>query len=62
MVKAILLKPLDGHDIGSEAEFSDADFERLKAKGAVKAAPEVKNKAEPAPANKASGKPPKKED
>ncbi|MCQ0987541.1 hypothetical protein [Jiella marina] len=53
MVKAILTKPLDGKPEGSVLEFEKADFERLKALGAVKAAPEVKNKAEPEFANKA---------
>ncbi len=58
MVKAILLKPLDGAAEGTEREFSQADFDRLKAKGAVraageaKAAPSVANKKAPAVANK----------
>ncbi len=62
MIKAILTKPLDGHPEGAEREFSKGDFERLKAKGAVrdaregKAAPDVRNKKAPAVANK-SGSP-----
>lgn len=48
-INAILLKPLDGAPEGSEREFDKADFERLKAMGAVREA-----KAEPAPANKAA--------
>ena len=50
MVKAILLKPLDGRAAGTTAEFSQADFDRLKARHAVKAAPA--EKSEPAPSNK----------
>lgn len=50
MVKAILLKPLDGNPEGAEVEFSQADFDRLKKRNAVKAAPAAK--AEPAPENK----------
>jgi hypothetical protein len=38
MIKAILLKPLDGRDIGAEAEFSEADFNELQRLGAVKRA------------------------
>lgn len=61
MVLAILTKPLDGQPEGAEREFDKADFERLKALGAVravkadaeKAAPEVQNKVVEAPANKA---------
>jgi len=55
MVKAILLKPLDGNPEGSTMEFSQADFDRLKERGAVKAAPAAK--AEPAPENKAAKAP-----
>ena len=62
MVKAILIKPLDGDAEGTEREFSQADFDRLVAKGAVKAAPAPQNKMEAAPANKAAGKPAKKAD
>ncbi len=39
-IKAELLKPLNGAEIGSYAEYSKADFERLKSKGAVKEVPE----------------------
>lgn len=61
MVKAILLKPLDGFPAGAEREFEKADFDRLKDMGAVrlasegteKAAPKVANKAAPPVANKA---------
>ena len=41
-VKAILTKPLDGHPEGSEREFDQADFNTLKAYGAVKAVPAAK--------------------
>ncbi len=41
-VKAILTKPLDGRAEGSHAEFDQADFDTLKAFGAVKAAPAPK--------------------
>lgn len=37
MVKAILLKPLDGDPEGSEREFDQGDFETLKKLGAVRA-------------------------
>lgn len=60
MVKAVLLKPLDGQPAGSEREFDKADFDSLKAMGAVraagggeKAAAPVANKAAPPVANKA---------
>lgn len=61
MVKAVLLKPLDGDPEGTSREFSQADFDRLKAKGAVredksassKAAPAVQNKMAPEVSNKA---------
>lgn len=60
MIKAILLKPLDGDPEGSEREFSSDDFERLEAFGAVrkagsageKQAPAVLNKKAPPVANK----------
>ncbi len=63
MVKAILLKPLDGQSEGTEREFDKADFDRLEAMGAVrratggaeKAAAPVANKAAPPVANKAAG-------
>lgn len=38
MIKAILTKPLDGEPEGAIRELSQADFERLKAKGAVRSA------------------------
>lgn len=56
-MRAILLKPLDGREIGSEATFSREDFNRLKALGAVKAAPAPRKPAEKAAkaiANKAA--------
>lgn len=64
MVKAILLKPLDGLPEGSEREFDKPDFDRLKEMGAVrsagdageKAAPPVANKAAPEVANKDVGR------
>ena len=52
MRKAILTKPLDGEPEGTKREFSDADFERLESLGAVKAAPEPKNKQAKSPQNK----------
>tara|TARA_R100000365_G_C2748614_1_gene80748 strand:- start:155 stop:367 length:213 start_codon:yes stop_codon:yes gene_type:complete len=57
MVKAILTKPLDGMPEGAEREFSQPDFDRLKALGAVreageKKAPEVQNKKAPDVLNK----------
>jgi hypothetical protein len=60
MIKAILLKPLDGDPEGSQREFSPDDFERLEAFGAVrkaasgdeKQAPAVVNKKAPAVASK----------
>lgn len=64
MVKAKLLKPLDGHPEGAEREFSQGDFDRLKLRNAVEAigdggakvAPTVLNKKAPASANKAAVK------
>lgn len=57
MVNAILLKPLDGQPAGAEREFSQADFDRLKRLGAVRAhtksAPAVQNKMAPTVQNKA---------
>lgn len=38
MIKAILTKPLDGEHEGAIRELSQADFERLEAKGAVRPA------------------------
>lgn len=58
MVKALLIKPLDGHPEGSEREFNQADFDRLVSKGAIravverKAAPKIKNKKAPDAPNK----------
>ena len=51
-IKAILLKPLNGAEIGSEAEFEKADFERLVERNAVKRAPAPANKAAKKPKNK----------
>lgn len=58
MVKAVLIKPLDGLPPGTERDFSADDFKRLEAFGAVrraepKAAPVTKNKKAPGVANKA---------
>ena len=55
-VNAILLKPLDGARIGSEAEFDQVDFDRLVERGAVKAAGPLE-KAAKKPKNKAAKKP-----
>lgn len=60
MIKAILIKPLDGDPAGATREFSPEDFKRLEAFGAVrkadaknvKIAPPVKNKKAPTVANK----------
>lgn len=38
MIKAILLKPLDGDPEGSSREFDQTDFTRLEAMGAVRRA------------------------
>jgi hypothetical protein len=35
-VKVKLLRPLNGEDIGTEAEYDQADAKRLEASGAVK--------------------------
>lgn len=64
MIKAILIKPLDGDPAGSTREFSVEDFNRLEAFGAirkadsdeVKKAPVAKNKKAPAVINKAVDK------
>lgn len=53
-VKAILLKPLDGLAPGTEREFDQVDFDRLKEMGAVKAS--GKKMAE-APQNKMAEEP-----
>ena len=55
-IKAILLKPLNGAEIGSEAEYDKADFDRLAARGAVKRAEAPKNKRAPEPMNKSAAK------
>ena len=52
-IKAVLLKPLNGAEIGSEAEYSAADFSQLEGMGAVKRADAPKNKMQPSPVNKA---------
>ncbi len=54
-VSAILLRPLDGDEIGSTREFDAADFERLESCGAVKAAEKALNKKQDEPENKAKG-------
>ena len=51
MVKAILIKPLDGDPEGTEREFSKVDFDRLQKLGAVQKAPTA-TKAASAPMNK----------
>lgn len=56
-VKAVLLKPLNGAKIGSEAEFEQVDFDRLVERNAVKKAPAPKNKSAKKPKNKAAAKP-----
>lgn len=50
MQKVKLLRPLDGKAEGSTAEFSEADARRLETRGLVVI---IKEKAEPAPENKA---------
>ena len=57
MIKAKLLKPLDGHPIGSERDFTKAEFDKLEAQGAVKRAEKPNNKAAKKPRNKAAAKP-----
>ncbi len=54
-VSAILLRPLDGDEIGSTREFDAADFERLEACGAVKAVQSALNKKQDEPENKTKG-------
>lgn len=61
-VKVRLLKPLNGAEIGSEAEYNQQDVDRLVKLGAVeivkgkaKAAPRPQNKMEKPPKNKADG-------
>ncbi len=54
MPRAILIKPLDGDPEGTERDFSKADFARLVAMKAVKAAPTRANKAAPTVDNKAA--------
>ncbi len=67
MVKAVLIKPLDGQPEGTECDFSAEDFKRLEAFGAVrradvKAAPAVKNKKAPSASNKMQQAPGNKAD
>lgn len=53
-----LLKPLNGAEIGSTAEYDERDVGRLEGLGAVermKKARPPKNKAEQPPANKSKG-------
>ena len=59
-VKVTLLKPLNGQEVGSEAEYTEADAKMLEAKGAVKRASAPKNKMDDAPKNKSAGKSKKK--
>jgi hypothetical protein len=59
-VKVRLLKPLNGAEIGSEAEYNRQDVDRLVKLGAVeiikaKAARPPSNKMEKPPKNKAEG-------
>lgn len=54
MVKAVLLKPLDGRVIGTILELSQADFHHLMQRNAVKAAAQAEDKAAPEPENKAA--------
>jgi len=58
-----LLRPVDGKEVGSIAEYPDADAKRMEQRGAVeivkgkpaeKAAPEPENKKAPEVANKAA--------
>jgi len=61
IIKAKLLKPLDGRAVGEHVEFSQADFDRLflrcavEAVPAFKAAPPLTNKMAKTPANKSQG-------
>lgn len=60
-IKAVLLRPLNGEEIGTEVEYDKADFERLESYGAVERAGTKKvepaaNKQAKAPANKSSRK------
>lgn len=43
MIKATLLKPLDGSPEGSEREFEKTDFDTLKAMGAVRATSDLRD-------------------
>ncbi|MDH2311436.1 hypothetical protein [Methylobacterium brachiatum] len=54
MIKAVLLKPLDGSPAGTVRDFDKVDFDRLKEMGAVRAAPSADEKAAPAVANKSA--------
>lgn len=53
-VKARLLRPLNGQEIGTEVTYDEADAERLAAAGAIEivAARKAEAKKAPAPANK----------
>lgn len=53
-VKVKLLRPLNGQEVGTEAEYSEADAKRLEACGAVRI---VRAKAESAPENKMDAAP-----
>jgi hypothetical protein len=60
MIKAVLIKPLNGKPAGATDEFNKQDFDYLEGLGAVrradpasKAAPAVSNKKAPPVANKA---------
>lgn len=56
-IKAELVKPLDGEPIGAEREFSEAEYKKLAAQGAVKRAAKPQNKAAKKPANKTAPRP-----
>lgn len=57
MIKAKLLKPLDGQPEGSEAEFTNTDFETLERMGAVERVPDEAAPPEPPSAPPASEAP-----
>lgn len=48
MINAILLKPLNGQEVGSTVELSQQDFDYLEGLGAVRAAAPVEEDAKPA--------------
>lgn len=65
-VKVKLLRPLNGAEIGSSAEYDQADADRLAELGAVeivgeKKAPAPANKKAPAPSNKKAPAPSNKD-